>query len=195
MKNYKITREEYKTSKWSGGETRELFIYPPESSLEERNFQVRISSATVELEESGFSPFIGYDRIIMVLKGKVRLEHKSNNGDRTAELQPFMQDSFSGGEKTKSFGSCIDFNVISREGIISELRTVINGNIHIEDGAIYHFFAIKPIELELEIKGKVLEVELKEDESYVIKESIGRVFIKSKDNEISCLMSSIKFHL
>ncbi|NLM06154.1 MAG: HutD family protein [Tissierellia bacterium] len=127
MKNYKISKEDYKVSKWSGGETREVFIYPAESSLEERNFQVRISSATVEVEESEFSAFNGYDRILMVLKGIVKLEHTSPVSKRTVELSSLMQDSFSGSIKTKSYGKCTDYNVISKEGLASELRTVVNG--------------------------------------------------------------------
>ena len=42
--------EDFVTSKWSGGSTTELYIYPPQAVYREGNFKCRISSATVEVE-------------------------------------------------------------------------------------------------------------------------------------------------
>ena len=48
----KIVKEQgQKISKWSGGITNQLYIYPENSSYENRNFKWRISSANVEAEE------------------------------------------------------------------------------------------------------------------------------------------------
>jgi uncharacterized protein len=49
-----IKWDDCKLSKWSGGETREYVIYPGVSNVADRNFDIRISSATVELESSTF---------------------------------------------------------------------------------------------------------------------------------------------
>lgn len=56
-----------------GGITRELMIYPEGSSLGERNFDFRISSAIIDLTESDFSDFSGYKRYILPVEGNVTL--------------------------------------------------------------------------------------------------------------------------
>ena len=60
---------DFKTTEWSGGSTTELFIYPPTSNYESRNFDFRISSATVEIEQSNFTKLPEISRQLMVLKG------------------------------------------------------------------------------------------------------------------------------
>jgi environmental stress-induced protein Ves len=40
------------TAKWSGGETTELFISPEGSSYKKRDFDFRLSTATVEVNQS-----------------------------------------------------------------------------------------------------------------------------------------------
>ncbi len=49
-----VTHNQQKISTWSGGTTTELFIYPEVAEYSERNFDFRISTATVEVEESNF---------------------------------------------------------------------------------------------------------------------------------------------
>ncbi|MFR7871296.1 MAG: HutD family protein, partial [Fenollaria timonensis] len=60
-------------STWKGGKTEQLCIVPEEASLQERNFDLRISSATIDLERSEFSDFTGYRRYLMKLEGDIRL--------------------------------------------------------------------------------------------------------------------------
>ena len=43
------TEKDYKVSKWSGGDTTELYLYPENGDYRSGNFQLRISSATVEI--------------------------------------------------------------------------------------------------------------------------------------------------
>ena len=72
MADYSIvkkTSSEYSTSAWSGGTTTELGIGPEGSRYADREFLWRISSATVDLEESTFTALPDYDRIIMTLEG------------------------------------------------------------------------------------------------------------------------------
>lgn len=64
-------RGEYREKLWDGGKTREIFIYPQESSYEEQNFIFRLSQATIEGEESHFTPLPDYNRTLMVLEGEV----------------------------------------------------------------------------------------------------------------------------
>lgn len=70
-----ITNSAYKTSSWSGGKTTEIFIYPPNSSYQARDFQIRISSATVEVGESNFTKLPDYNRVLMILLGQLEINH------------------------------------------------------------------------------------------------------------------------
>lgn len=101
-----------KTSTWTGGETREFFIFPLESSYLERNFEFRISSATIEVVESDFTALPAYERLLVVLEGELELDHENQY---TNQLKPLDSDSFSGSWKTKSLGKARDFNVIFAE--------------------------------------------------------------------------------
>ena len=112
--NYYVKKEEkYSSSKWSGGITKELCIYPESSKYLDRNFTWRISSATCELEESDFTNLPAYDRVLMVLEGSVILSY---NGEKTVKLDELESDSFDGGWKTKSYGKILDYNLMVRKG-------------------------------------------------------------------------------
>ena len=113
MKAYLFKEENYNTSRWSGGQTRELAIYPARSRYLDRNFIWRLSSATVETEESDFSKLPDYDRVLMVLDGEVVLSYE---GQRVARLKELEQDRFDGAWRTKSFGKITDFNLMVRKG-------------------------------------------------------------------------------
>lgn len=113
MKTYLYKEENYNTSRWTGGRTTELAIYPAKSKYLDRNFIWRLSSATVETDESDFSKLPDYDRVLMVLKGEVVLSYE---GERVVRLKELEQDRFDGAWKTKSFGKITDFNLMVRKG-------------------------------------------------------------------------------
>jgi environmental stress-induced protein Ves len=98
-----------KTVSWANGTSTELFVYPPDGNFQTRDFIFRISTATVEAEETTFSDFSGLTRILLPLKGKLTLVHE---GRYTKELQPFEQDQFDGSWSTRSKGQVQDFNLI-----------------------------------------------------------------------------------
>jgi len=112
--NYRIiNKDQFKISSWSGGTTTQLFIYPENSSYEARNFTWRISSATVDLEESNFTQLSDYNRILMVIKGRLILNHEGQNPVCLCELE---QDKFDGNVNTTSKGKVVDFNVMMKKG-------------------------------------------------------------------------------
>ncbi|GHV37465.1 hypothetical protein FACS1894187_14250 [Synergistales bacterium] len=114
----KITRvapEAITDSKWTGGVTRQIAIWPPEAEYAKRDFEWRLSSATVDLEESTFTSLPGFHRILMILDGKVGVTHKTPRGERHKDLGAFDQDSFDGGWETTSVGRCVDFNLMLAE--------------------------------------------------------------------------------
>lgn len=114
---------DYKTTQWSGGTTTELCIAPEGSIYADRDFMWRLSSATVELEESDFTSLPDYDRIIMTLKGDISLSH---NNDNWIDLPEFTPHSFAGADATVSKGKVTDFNLMLRKdkcaGLIVPLR-------------------------------------------------------------------------
>ena len=65
-------------SNWSGGSTTQLYICPENATLQELNFDLRISSAIIEVESSNFTTFSGYKRIIFPLEGILTLQHDPN---------------------------------------------------------------------------------------------------------------------
>lgn len=98
-----------KTINWASGTSTELFIYPSDGNFQTRQFAFRISTATVEADETNFSDFTGLTRTLMVLRGRLTLIHE---GHYEKVLEPFHQDTFDGGWKTRSKGQVQDFNVM-----------------------------------------------------------------------------------
>jgi len=120
----RLTEEDYHVSTWSGGETRELVLSPASGDYNNRQFDYRLSSATVELNESNFSDLTGFNRDIMILEGNVTLFHDEPTGQRVVELGPLEQDSFQGKNPTKSIGTCVDFNLMYQEGYEGSLEVL-----------------------------------------------------------------------
>lgn len=114
-----ITKSEYKISSWSGGTTTELFIYPPESSYQKRDFQIRISSATVDIEESNFTKLPGYNRVLMILSGKLEIKHA---GQYDKKLEQFQCDYFNGAWETSAKGKVLDFNLMTSKSLQGDLK-------------------------------------------------------------------------
>ena len=129
MKAYRaqvLHGEDYRVTAWSGGKTTELSIEPRESIYADRDFLWRLSSATVELEESDFTSLPDYDRIIMTLQGSIELRH---NGGGWLELQEYEPYSFDGADDTQSIGKVVDFNLMLRKGkVTGEMRAIRLGS-------------------------------------------------------------------
>ena len=120
--NYKVIKaSSLKSSPWSGGETTELFMYPGDAEYATRNFNFRLSTATVKVEESTFTALPGITRTLMVLDGEMTLTHGAHH---TAKLGRFDSDNFKGDWQTSSKGKCTDFNLMTMgdtEGTVESL--------------------------------------------------------------------------
>lgn len=95
--------EEVVGKKWSGGITKELY-------RDIDDFNIRISSASIESGASKFSDFSGYKRILIILENEVRLT-------RGKELIDLCEDDsffFDGKEDIRSENEkkVLDFNLI-----------------------------------------------------------------------------------
>ncbi len=128
-----IRKSEQITTPWSGGTTTQLYIYPENSTYQDRNFQFRISTATVETEESVFTKLPGISRQIMILDGTLKLEH---TGRYTKILHKFETDSFEGDWETKGFGKVKDFNLMTT----GKLQGTIYGTSLKKDETIHFQF-------------------------------------------------------
>lgn len=119
MKKRIYGSEEFNTGKWSGGETTEFAIYPESAKYIDRDFVWRLSSASVDVEESTFTKLPDFDRILMVLEGEAVLAH---GDERTVKLAAMEQDSFSGDARTKCFGKIKDYNLIMKKGCSGSMK-------------------------------------------------------------------------
>lgn len=109
------------TNKWSGGTTTQLAIYPDNAEYKKLDFLFRISTATVEAEESTFTKLPGVSRKIMILDGEIKIEHENHH---SKILKKFEQDEFSGGWDTKSYGKATDFNVMTTGNTFGDLEAI-----------------------------------------------------------------------
>ncbi len=150
---------DFKTTAWSGGNTTELFLYPSDGDYGKRDFLFRISSATVELEESDFTALEGVERYITPLDGSFTLTHPHSAPIILGPLsQPYC---FSGSIPTHCVGKATDFNLMLKgcQGKMelwqdsAPIRTGFNGFYPTEDAV----FEIENRSFSLE-KGEMLMV-------------------------------------
>ena len=124
-----LSEKDYQESSWSGGTTTELFIFPPSANYKKRQFDFRISSATVCDERSVFTHLEGVWRYITPLQGSFTLAHE---GYHTTTLMPLEIDSFSGEWNTVCDGKAIDFNLMLKgncQGVLQNILPSEGGNV------------------------------------------------------------------
>lgn len=124
MKTTILSPQHFQTSQWSGGSTTQLYISPATATYAARNFELRISTAKVEVEKSTFTPLPGIHRKLMILEGEIDITHE---GQTSKHLKPFDIDEFSGDWKTTAKGTCTDFNVMTTGQQRSELYHIVMG--------------------------------------------------------------------
>lgn len=134
MKEKTIKKEDFITTKWAGGETSQLAIYPEDAIFSEKDFLWRISSAIFSSTESNFSNFSGYQRYILPLEGKLSLYHQ---GLYNRELDKYEVDYFDGHWNTSSRNTmdCMDYNFIIKGGNIGKLQILKEGDEYILKGS------------------------------------------------------------
>ena len=154
MKEKIIKKEDFITTKWAGGETTQLAIYPENAIFSEKNFLWRVSSATFTSTESEFSDFTGYQRYILPLEGKLSLYHKGLYG---RELDKYEVEYFDGSWRTlsKNTSDCRDYNFIVKSGILANMQILNAGDEYIlKKSQIVTLFSMNDFILNVENKGK-----------------------------------------
>ncbi len=112
-----IKQTDIAPQQWSGGKTWTYYIAPATASLAARDFDIRISSASVEIEQSTFSDFSDYTRYFSVLTEPVILEI---NGAKQAVGNADLI-TFCGADAVTCYGKTRDINVFVRNGIAAEV--------------------------------------------------------------------------
>jgi environmental stress-induced protein Ves len=150
---------ELTSNKWSGGTTTQLAIYPKDADYKKRNFLFRLSTATVESDESIFTKLPGVSRKLMILDGEIKIEHKDRY---TKTLKKFEQDEFSGDWETKSHGKATDFNLMTTGSVNGEIEAfTVNNSKYIslsENVDCYGFYIYSGV-VKLSINDKSFELE------------------------------------
>ena len=113
--------DDFNTINWSGGISTQLYIYPPTSDYQKRDFDFRLSTATVDVEKSDFTALPGVSRKLMILEGEIDITHENRYSKK---LVKFDTDSFEGDWKTSSIGKCIDFNLMTRGTAKGEIEAL-----------------------------------------------------------------------
>jgi environmental stress-induced protein Ves len=149
MKEKVIKKEDFVTTRWAGGETTQLSIYPEDAVFSNKDFLWRISSATFTGTESAFSDFSGYQRYILPLEGELTVHHKGLYG-RT--LKKFDVEYFDGSWTTTSKNTldCRDYNFIVKSGSLAKMQVLKIGDEYLVKGSeVATFFSIHDFILEL----------------------------------------------
>lgn len=134
--------EDFKTTQWSGGSTTELYIHPPTANYTKGDFNFRISSATVEVEESDFTILPEVSRQLMVLSGTITLSHKDHH---EIQLKKNEIDSFEGSWETSAVGTCVDFNLMTKGNSSGKISLVCKQayesvNFHLDSNCEFIIF-------------------------------------------------------
>lgn len=131
-----ISPRSYRESRWSGGVTREIWIYPPDGDYSTRRFKARISSATVDVEESDFTALPGVTRYITPIRGGFTLDRPGKAPKTMGPLDtPYR---FDGGEPTHCKGTATDFNLMLKDARGS--MEVFRDSAPIRPGICLYFF-------------------------------------------------------
>ena len=144
MTNVTLLRvNDFQVSDWSGGKTKQLYLSPPTGHYGKRDFDYRLSTATVELAESQFSDLSGFHRILMSLDHTLHL-HNASRQEETV-LAPFTPYVFEGSDSITSRGTCTDFNLIYSDHYQGQMIAISDGQELSQDEAIQFIYALSDL--------------------------------------------------
>ena len=138
-----LRANDFQVSDWSGGKTKQLYLSPPTGHYGKREFDYRLSTATVELAESQFSDLSGFHRILMSLDHTLHL-HNASRQEETV-LAPFTPYFFEGSDSITSRGTCTDFNLIYSDHYQGQMLAISDGQELSQDEAIQFIYALSDL--------------------------------------------------
>lgn len=149
-----IRVEQYKTSdyqetSWSGGRTTQLYLFPTQSSYGERNFQFRLSTASMDTEQSTFTSLPSYHRILLSLDQTIVLQDMSSEEQVT--LAPYQIHRFEGEQSIQCVGKAQDFNIIFDDSVQADLQVMEENKWVVECEADFRFiYALVNLDFHIE---------------------------------------------
>ena len=138
-----LRANDFQVSDWSGGKTKQLYLSPPTGHYGKRNFDYRLSTATVELAESQFSDLSGFHRILVSLDHTLHL-HNASRQEETV-LAPFTPYAFEGSDSITSRGTCTDFNLIYSDHYQGQMLAISDREELSQDEAIQFIYALSDL--------------------------------------------------
>lgn len=138
-----LKSNDFQVSDWSGGKTKQLYLSPPTGHYGKRDFDYRLSTATVELAESQFSDLSGFHRILMSLDHTLHL-HNASRQEETV-LAPFTPYFFEGSDSITSRGTCTDFNLIYSDHYQGQMLAISDREELSQDEAIQFIYALSDL--------------------------------------------------
>ena len=138
-----LKSNDFQVSDWSGGKTKQLYLSPPTGHYGKREFDYRLSTATVEAAESEFSDLSGFHRILMSLDHTLHL-HNASRQEETV-LAPFTPYFFEGSDSITSRGTCTDFNLIYSDHYQGQMLAISDGQELSQDEAIQFIYALSDL--------------------------------------------------
>ena len=138
-----LKSNDFQVSDWSGGKTKQLYLSPPTGHYGKREFDYRLSTATVELAESQFSDLSGFHRILMSLDHTLHL-HNANQQEETV-LAPFTPYFFEGSDSITSRGTCTDSNLIYSDHYQGQMLAISDREELSQDETIQFIYALSDL--------------------------------------------------
>ena len=138
-----LRANDFQVSDWSGGKTKQLYLSPPTGHYGKREFDYRLSTATVDLAESQFSDLSGFHRILVSLNHTLHL-HNASRQEETV-LAPFTPYVFEGSDSITSRGTCTDFNLIYSDHYQGQMIAISNGQELSRDDEIQFIYALEDL--------------------------------------------------
>lgn len=120
---------------WGRGATTRLAVHPPEASHSGSAFKWRMSSIRVAPAEFRLAPLPGFQRILMVLSGELRVCHEDRH---EALLRAFDQDRFDGAWNTTGSGDAAGFDLSMAEGVDGSIVTLTLKPGQVKDISVTH---------------------------------------------------------
>lgn len=113
---------------WAGGESRQYFIYPPNSSYSARDFSIRLSVATSTTnEEAKYTNLKNVTRHLIMIDGSTHVFH---NNHYDLIMNPYEEiDVFDGGWESSAIGKVTDFGMMLGKDGYGKMSVVNNSGI------------------------------------------------------------------
>ncbi len=174
------------TTKWPGGKTSQIYISPESRVFGKDAFDFRISLATVEKQETTYTPFPDVMRNLLVVDGKITLVSMNES----IQLSPGDRYIFSGSDHLQCFGTSTNFNLMyNRSKFKTELKMISNSQFSIEKSN--YFSIIYPLKGNVTLYSPTEAIQLDETEYWIGKSELINIQLHEGDMVVLAILNLI----